>query len=207
MAPRLKGNSPIPFDFEGVRMSEQNMGPAMGTAVLGGGCFWCVEAVFSQLKGINSVRSGYTGGYVANPTYEQVCDGDTGHIEVAHISFDPAELSFGDVLRAFFASHDPTTPDRQGNDIGPQYESVIFALDDEQRQKARQIIAEFGEQQQFGAPIVTEIRDFEKFWPAESYHDDYFARHPQYSYCQVVIAPKVAKFREQFQDRLIATDR
>jgi peptide-methionine (S)-S-oxide reductase len=185
-------------------MSEQNIHPASGTAVLGGGCFWCVEAVFAQLKGVSSVRSGYAGGHVANPTYEQVCDGNTGHIEVARISFDPAELSFEDVLRVFFATHDPTTP---GNDVGPQYESVIFALDDEQAEKARRIIAELGEQQLFDGPIVTEVRGGEKFWPAENYHHDYFARHPQQSYCQVIIAPKVAKFRKQFQDRLIARER
>jgi peptide-methionine (S)-S-oxide reductase len=186
-------------------MSEKN-NHASCTAVLGGGCFWCVEAVFTQLKGVSSVQSGYTGGHVDHPTYEQVCDGSTGHIEVAHISFDPMALSFDDLLSVFFATHDPTTPGRQGSDVGPQYESVIFAIDDVQAEQSRQIIAELGARQQFDAPIVTVVRVLEKFWPAENYHHEYFARHPQQSYCQVVIAPKVAKLRNHFQDRLISQD-
>ncbi len=171
-------------------------------AVLGGGCFWCVEAVFQQLKGVSSVLSGYAGGHVDAPTYEAVCDGNTGHIEVAKVTFDPTVISYEDLLSVFFATHDPTTPGRQGNDVGPQYQSAIFAQDEAQLISARNVIAELTAQQLFDAPIVTELRPAETFWPAENYHHDYFLKHPQQGYCQVVIAPKVSKFRKMFQDRL-----
>lgn len=183
-------------------MSEHDQ--ATQTAVLGGGCFWCVEAVFTQLRGVKAVTSGYTGGHVDNPSYQQVCDGNTGHIEVARVEFDPKELSFEDLLRVFFATHDPTTPGRQGNDVGPQYESAIFAQDEGQMESAKRVIQELTQSDTFDAPIVTQLHPQAKFWPAEAYHHDYFARNPRQGYCQVVIAPKVAKFRKTFQDRLAA---
>lgn len=172
------------------------------TAVFGGGCFWCVEAVFKPLKGVVSVTSGYSGGHVDHPTYEQVCGKGTGHIEVARIEFDPSVVSYATLLDVFFATHDPTTQDRQGNDVGPQYRSAIFWQDDAQREAARQTIDRLTQQNVFGAPIVTELRAPATFWPAEPEHDDYYARHPQQGYCQFVIAPKVAKLRKQFQDKL-----
>jgi len=186
-------------------MSELSTPVAPGgaqVAVLGGGCFWCVEAVFQGLRGVSSVQSGYAGGHVDNPSYEQVCDGNTGHIEVAKITFDPAVLSFEDLLRVFFATHDPTTPGRQGNDVGPQYESAIFAQSAEQSAAAAKIIAEVNAAGIYDAPIVTQVLPDAHFWPAEDYHRDYFARHPGQGYCQFVIAPKVSKFRQQFRDRL-----
>ena len=171
-------------------------------AVLGGGCFWCVEAVFADLRGVISVEPGYAGGHVDNPTYEQVCGKGTGHIEVARIHFDPAVLSFTDLLRVFFATHDPTTPGRQGNDVGPQYESAIFYQSETQRDQARQVISELQGAAIFNAPIVTKLLPAATFWPAEDYHRNYFAQHPEQGYCQFVIAPKVAKVRQAFRDRL-----
>jgi peptide-methionine (S)-S-oxide reductase len=183
-------------------MSTQPSSPATEVAVLGGGCFWCVEAVFLDLRGVKSVLPGYAGGHVDNPNYEQVCGKDTGHIEVARIEFDPAVLSFRDLLGVFFATHDPTTPGRQGNDVGPQYESAIFWQTEAQRDQAREVIDDLRAQNIFDAPIVTEILPPAKFWPAEDYHRNYFALHPEQGYCQFVIAPKVAKFRKSFYDRL-----
>lgn len=171
-------------------------------AILGGGCFWCVEAVFEDLRGVTSVQPGYSGGHLDNPSYEQVCTKTTGHIEVARIEFDPQVLSYADLLRVFFATHDPTTPGRQGNDVGPQYESAIFWQDDAQRETARAVIAEVEAQGVYDAPIVTKLLAPATFWPAEDYHRHYFATHPEQGYCQFVIAPKVAKFRKQFHDRL-----
>lgn len=171
-------------------------------AVLGGGCFWCVEAVFQDLRGVKLVEPGYAGGHVDNPTYEQVCNKDTGHIEVARIEFDPAVLSYRDLLNVFFATHDPTTPGRQGNDVGPQYESAIFWQDETQRDVAQQVIDDLQAQKLYDAPFVTKLLPSERFWPAENYHRDYFKLHPEQGYCQFVIAPKVAKFRKQFHDRL-----
>ncbi|WMD18558.1 peptide-methionine (S)-S-oxide reductase MsrA [Achromobacter seleniivolatilans] len=182
-------------------MAEQPS-PGNEVAVLGGGCFWCVEAVFTELRGVKSVLPGYSGGHVDNPSYEQVCGKDTGHIEVARVEFDPAELSYSDLLRVFFATHDPTTPGRQGNDIGPQYESAIFWQNESQREQAEAVIAEVEAQQVYDAPIVTKLLAPVKFWQAEDYHSNYFALHPEQGYCQFVIAPKVSKFRKQFQDRL-----
>lgn len=182
-------------------MAEQPS-PGNEVAVLGGGCFWCVEAVFTDLRGVKSVLPGYSGGHVDNPSYEQVCGKDTGHIEVARIEYDPAELSYSDLLRVFFATHDPTTPGRQGNDIGPQYESAIFWQNESQRAQAESVIAEVNDQHVYDAPIVTKLLAAERFWQAEDYHSNYFALHPEQGYCQFVIAPKVAKFRKQFQDRL-----
>ena len=169
-------------------------------ATLGGGCFWCLEAVFKDLRGVGRIQSGYAGGHVANPTYQQVCGGATGHAEVARIAFDPAQISYADLLRVFFAIHDPTTKDRQGNDVGPQYRSIILTHDDAQRDTAKAVMAEVAPL--WPAKLTTEITPLEAFYPAEAEHDDYFARNPWSGYCQVVIAPKVAKFRKQFTDRL-----
>lgn len=171
-------------------------------ATLGGGCFWCLEAVFKDLRGVQSVTSGYAGGRVPNPSYKQVCTGTTGHAEVVQVSFDPNEITYGDLLRVFFAIHDPTTKDRQGNDIGPQYRSIILTHSDAQRQMAEVVKREITDAKLWPAPLTTEIKPLEVFYPAESEHHDYFARNPWSGYCQVVIAPKVAKFRKQFTDRL-----
>src|SRR5450432_3255527 len=177
---------------------------ATQTAVLGGGCFWCVEAVYDQLKGVRSAESGYAGGKSANPTYDDVCGGRTGHAEVVRIEFNPDELSFEDLLRVFFTIHDPTTKDRQGNDVGTQYRSVIFAQSAEQRKVAESVMAELDRAGLWRDRIVTEIVDAAPFYPAEQYHQEYFARNGRQPYCQAVVAPKVAKFRKQFLDRLKA---
>lgn len=171
-------------------------------AVLGGGCFWCVEAVFQEVDGVTAVQSGYTGGHVDRPTYEQICTATTGHIEIATVTYDPTVISYREVLQVFFATHDPTTRDRQGNDVGPQYRSAIFWQDETQRDVALALIEELNADEVFGAPIVTEVRGPETVWPAEDYHRDYFRRHPQENYCALVIAPKVAKLRKQFAHRL-----
>jgi peptide-methionine (S)-S-oxide reductase len=180
------------------------MSPGRATATLGGGCFWCLEAVYQQLKGVHGVKSGYAGGHVDNPTYKEVCAGDTGHAEVVQVEFDPAQLSFEDLLRVFFSIHDPTTQDRQGADVGPQYRSIIVYHDDEQKAAAQRIIDEVGSAGVWDDPIVTQLVPLDRFWPAEDYHDNYFAQHGNQPYCQVVIAPKVAKFRKQFVERLRA---
>jgi peptide-methionine (S)-S-oxide reductase len=176
------------------------------TALLGGGCFWCLEAVFDRLRGVQSVESGYAGGGTASPTYEQVCDGDTGHAEVVKISFDPAVVSFRDLLKVFFAIHDPTTKDRQGNDVGTQYRSVIFCQTPEQRADAEAVIAEIAAARLWPGRIVTEVADAAPFHPAEGYHRSYFERNGAQPYCQFVVAPKVAKFRKEFVDRLKRPD-
>jgi peptide-methionine (S)-S-oxide reductase len=173
-------------------------------ATLGGGCFWCLEAVYQQLDGVTRVVSGYAGGHVDNPTYEEVCGKDTGHAEVVQVTFDPARLSYREILEVFFAIHDPTTRDRQGNDVGPQYRSVIFYHDEEQNRVAGEVIAELTNEQLFDAPIVTEVVAAPKFYPAEEYHQNYFARNPTQPYCAFVVSPKVAKFRKKFAQRLRA---
>jgi peptide-methionine (S)-S-oxide reductase len=172
------------------------------TATLAGGCFWCLEAVFDQLKGVESVTSGYSGGYLANPTYRQVCSETTGHAEVVQLSYDPQVLSFRDILNVFFSTHDPTTLNRQGNDIGSSYRSAIFYHDDSQKATAEQVIRELTEQKLWSDPIVTEVTKFDKFFLAEDYHQEYFANNPDQPYCRVVVAPKVTKFRKKFVDRL-----
>jgi peptide-methionine (S)-S-oxide reductase len=174
----------------------------LAVATLGGGCFWCLEAVYLQLKGVVKVVSGYSGGTVANPSYELVCTGRTGHAEVVQITFDPQVISFKELLQVFFTIHDPTTLNRQGNDVGPQYRSAIFYHDDQQKEVAEAVIDEIKTAGIWANPIVTEVTAFETFYPAEDYHQDYFANNPQQPYCQVIIAPKVAKFRKQFLDRL-----
>jgi peptide-methionine (S)-S-oxide reductase len=190
----------------GVGMSERSgEAPAAGgteLATFGGGCFWCTEAVFDDLRGVEEVTSGYAGGTVANPSYEDVCTGRTGHAEVTQIRFRPAELSFRDLLRVFFTVHDPTTRNRQGADVGTQYRSIVLYHDEAQRRAAEEVKAEVDAAHLWRSPIVTEIAPFQVFYPAEEYHRDYYRRNPERSYCQLVIAPKVAKFRKQYLDRL-----
>jgi peptide-methionine (S)-S-oxide reductase len=172
------------------------------SATLGGGCFWCLEAVFKELRGVGSVQSGYAGGHVTNPSYKQVCSGTTGHAEVVQVRFDPAQITFADLLRVFFTTHDPTTKDRQGNDVGPQYRSIILTHSDTQAATAKSVMQEIAAAKLWPAPIVTQIEPLAVFYPAEAEHDDYYARNPWSGYCQVVIAPKVAKARKVFKDRL-----
>ncbi len=177
---------------------------AQEVAVLGGGCFWCLEAVYDELKGVISVESGYMGGHVINPTYKQVCNGDTGHAEVVRVTFDNDVISFRDVLNVFFTIHDPTTLNRQGADVGPQYRSVIFYTSEAQRDTARQVIQELSALQVWPKPIVTEVTAASTFYMAEDYHQEYFKNNPHAGYCQAVIAPKVAKFRQKFLEQLKA---
>lgn len=174
----------------------------MAQAVLGGGCFWCLEAVYKDLAGVTEVLSGYAGGHVDRPSYEQVCTGSTGHAEVVRVTYDPQVLPYTDLLRVFFTIHDPTTPNRQGADVGTQYRSVIFVASDEERRLAEAVRAEIEAAAIWDGEIVTEIADLPAFFPAEAEHHDYFALHPGSGYCRVVIAPKVAKFRKQFASRL-----
>ena len=174
----------------------------LAQATLGGGCFWCVESAFLQVKGVDKVQSGYTGGHTENPTYEQVCRGDTGHAEVAQLSYDPEQISYRQILEIFFTLHDPTQVNRQGNDIGSQYRTSIFYHNDEQKQQAQQIIAELEAEDAFAAPIVTVVSALGQFYPAEDYHENYFARNPENPYCQAVISPKLAKFRKTFSGLL-----
>jgi peptide-methionine (S)-S-oxide reductase len=171
-------------------------------ATLGGGCFWCLEAVYQELKGVQHVESGYTGGHVTNPTYEQVCDGNTGHAEVVRLEFDPAQVSYREILEIFFTIHDPTTLNRQGNDVGTQYRSVIYYHTPEQHEIARQVIACMASV--WDAPIVTELSALQPYYKAEEYHQNYFRQHPLQGYCAFVVAPKVTKFRKIFTDRLKA---
>jgi len=171
-------------------------------ATLAGGCFWCLEAVFKDLRGVNWVMSGYSGGQNANPSYKQVCSGTTGHAEVVQVKFDPAQLSYADLLRVFFAIHDPTTLNRQGNDIGTQYRSAIFYHDDAQRAVAEAVMRELAAESVYSKPIVTEVRPATTFYPAEDYHQQYFTNHPNQPYCTFVVSPKVKKFRQKFADRL-----
>jgi peptide-methionine (S)-S-oxide reductase len=171
-------------------------------ATLAGGCFWCLEAVFDQLQGVERSESGYAGGHVTDPTYQQVCTGMTGHAEVVQVTFDPRLLAYRDLLNVFFAIHDPTTLNRQGADVGTQYRSAIYFHSPEQRETAEQVIAELTAAAIWDDPIVTEVAPLTEFYPAEDYHSDYFLRNPAQPYCQAVIAPKVAKFRKHFLDKL-----
>ncbi len=172
------------------------------TATLGAGCFWCVEPIFDDLIGVTDVVSGYSGGKHENPTYTEVCTGSTGHAEVIQVEFDPDQISFKEILQIFFAVHDPTTLNRQGNDMGTQYRSAIFYHSEEQRTIAAEILKEIEQKGIWDNPIVTEITEFEKFFPAEDYHQQYFANNPNQPYCAAVVAPKVVKFRKAFLDRL-----
>jgi peptide-methionine (S)-S-oxide reductase len=171
-------------------------------ATLAGGCFWCLEAVFDELEGVISVESGYSGGHIQNPTYEEVCDGRTGHAEVVQVVFDPARLSFHDLLTVFFTIHDPTTLNRQGADVGHQYRSAIFFHDEDQRTEAEAVMRELTESRLWQNQIVTELAPFTRFYKAEEYHQEYFANNPNQPYCMAVVAPKVAKFRKEFVSRL-----
>jgi peptide-methionine (S)-S-oxide reductase len=167
-------------------------------AVLAGGCFWCLEAVFDQVKGVINVVSGYAGGNRPHPTYEQVCSGSTGHAEVVRVTFDPSAIPFTDILHIFFTIHDPTTLNRQGADVGTQYRSAIFYTSDEQKTEAESVIAELTAEKLFANPIVTELTPLDTFFPAEDYHQQYFERNPNQGYCQFVVAPKIAKFKQKF---------
>ncbi|MNS82983.1 Peptide methionine sulfoxide reductase MsrA [compost metagenome] len=181
------------------------MAQALETATLGAGCFWCVEAVFDELKGVTDVVSGYAGGHVPDPTYRAVCEGTTGHAEVVQVTFDPAVLSYEDLLRVFFTVHDPTTLNRQGADVGTQYRSAIYTHSEAQAEAARRVIAEITEARLYPNPIVTEVTPMDgPFYPAEAYHQEYFVNNPNQPYCAAVVAPKVAKFRKQYMDRLKA---
>jgi peptide-methionine (S)-S-oxide reductase len=175
---------------------------AREVATLGGGCFWCLEAVLEPLAGVESVVSGYAGGSVKDPSYKEVCTGRTGHAEVAQVTFDPAVLSYRDLLEIFFAFHDPTTADRQGPDVGTQYRSIILWHTPEQQATAGQVIAELGERDVFGAPIVTQVVPLDTFYRAEDYHQGYYRNNPTQGYCQAMIAPKVAKLRQKYAARL-----
>ncbi len=172
------------------------------TAVFGGGCFWCTEAVFCELKGVSKVTPGYTGGSRANPTYQQVCGGNTGHVEVIKIDYDPAIISYNDLLEVFFYTHDPTTPNRQGNDVGEQYHSSIFYLDDAQKDAADKYIARLNASGEYKTPVVTTVRPLTRFYEAEDYHHDYYRENAGQVYCRMVIAPKMAKFRAKFKKLL-----
>jgi peptide-methionine (S)-S-oxide reductase len=173
-------------------------------ATLAGGCFWCLEAVFDDLKGVEDVVSGYSGGKIPNPTYKQVCTGATGHAEVVQVTFAPTQISYRDLLEVFFTIHDPTTLNRQGADVGTQYRSAIFYHSPEQKAIAEQVIGELNAEKIWNRPIVTELTPFTSFYPAEDYHQEYFTNNPFQPYCQIVIAPKIAKFRKQYLERLKA---
>jgi peptide-methionine (S)-S-oxide reductase len=178
-------------------------GSAREFATLGGGCFWCLEAIFQNLKGVEKVESGYAGGQAANPTYEQVCSGTTGHAEVVQVSFDPGVISYKDLLDVFFVIHDPTTQNRQGHDVGTQYRSAIFAHSPEQQQVAQQVIKELNDARLWDGTIVTEVAPLKEFYRAEAYHQNYYRNNPMQPYCLAVIAPKVAKFRQHTLARLL----
>jgi peptide-methionine (S)-S-oxide reductase len=174
----------------------------MKTATFAGGCFWCTEAIFQRLAGVEKVISGYSGGHVDNPTYEQVCSGTTGHAESIQITYDPSKISHDELLGVFWKTHDPTTRNRQGNDVGPQYRSVIFFHDEEQKKSAERYRTRLENEKFWDNPIVTGIVPFRKFWPAENYHQNYFDDNPSRGYCALVIAPKIDKFENVFKDRL-----
>jgi peptide-methionine (S)-S-oxide reductase len=172
------------------------------TATLGGGCFWCTEAVFDSVIGVKDVVSGYSGGHKENPTYQEVCSETTGHAEVVQVNFDPNDISYKEILEIFFGTHNPTTLNRQGNDVGSSYRSAVFYHTPEQKETANEVVKELTEEEIFDDPIVTEITEFTNFYPAENYHQEYFANNPNQPYCMGVVAPKVSKFRQKFADRL-----
>ena len=184
------------------KQTEAPSSKKLEVAILGGGCFWCTEAVFNQLKGVEKIEPGYSGGDLENPTYEQVSSGTTGHAEAIRITFDANVISFKEVLEIFFSTHDPTTLNRQGPDVGTQYRSVIFYLNDEQKTAAEQVIRELAQEKVWDAPIVTALEPFKAFYLAEDYHRDYFRRHPEQAYCTLVIAPKIAKLRQLYLSKL-----
>jgi peptide-methionine (S)-S-oxide reductase len=174
------------------------MSSILQSITLAGGCFWCTEAVFKRVRGVTEVQSGYANGDVADPSYEQVCSGHTGHAEAVRVTFDPAEIGLRDILQIFFATHDPTTPNRQGNDVGTQYRSGIYYETAEQKEVADDLVRQLNQDRQFGAPVVTEVLPRTNYWPAEDYHQDFFAKNPYQGYCMAVAAPKVAKLRKTF---------
>lgn len=174
------------------------MGKDRSVLALGGGCFWCTDAVFRRVRGVESVECGYSNGHRPQPTYEEVCSGTTGHAEVVRLVYDPHEVSTRQLLEIFFATHDPTTPNRQGHDVGPQYRSGIYTTTAEQEQAARALIGELEAARVYERPIVTEVLPLANYWPAEDYHQDYYARHPGQGYCMAVIVPKLAKFRQRY---------
>ncbi len=178
------------------------MSKELEKATLGGGCFWCTEAVYLELKGVVDVKPGYSGGHVKNPTYKEVCSETTGHAEVIQITFDPELISFSEILEVFFMTHDPTTLNRQGNDVGTQYRSVIFYHSEKQKEIAKKVFLSFQEEQVYDKPIVTEVTAFDKFYVAEDYHINYFARNKNQGYCQFVVAPKLKKFRKILKEKL-----
>jgi peptide-methionine (S)-S-oxide reductase len=190
----------------GLAQAKENAQPMSETkvATFGGGCFWCTEAVFLELEGVSKAESGYSGGHLENPTYEQVCTKTTGHAEVIQVTYDPKKLPFEKLLEVFFKTHDPTTKDRQGADEGPQYRSAIFYHDEEQKKVAESVKQKLDASGAFGAPIVTEITKFDKFYKAEGYHQNYYARNPNQGYCRAVIQPKLEKFRHAFEKDLKA---
>jgi peptide-methionine (S)-S-oxide reductase len=190
------------MDPEEEYIKEFCMDKHLEVATLAGGCFWCLEAVFDELKGVESVESGYSGGHLPEPSYAQVCDGTTGHAEVVRVTFDPQVLSYHDLLKVFFSIHDPTTLNRQGNDVGTQYRSAIYYHTPEQKDVAAQVIREISEAKIWNNPIVTEVTPFDKFYMAEEYHQEYFKNNPYQGYCRAIIAPKVTKFRQKFLEQL-----
>ena len=177
-------------------------GKQLETAYLGGGCFWCLEAVYDELIGVNSVESGYSGGKVIAPSYQEVCTGDTGHAEVVRLNFDPQVISYQDILKIFFTIHDPTSLNRQGADVGSQYRSLILYRDEEQKRVAEQVIQEIEAEKIWDKPLASQLVPFEAFYIAEDYHQEYFKKNPYQGYCQMIVAPKVAKFRQKFASRL-----
>jgi peptide-methionine (S)-S-oxide reductase len=185
-------------------MMENNGSSRTEVATLGGGCFWCLEAVYQELRGVEKIESGYSGGDVPNPTYRQVCSETTGHAEVVQVTFDPDDVSYRDILEVYFTIHDPTTLNRQGADVGTQYRSVIFYHTDEQKRVAEEVISDLETEGIWNSPIVTEVAPFDEFYVAEDYHQNYFRNNGFQPYCQVIIAPKVAKFRKQHLERLKA---
>ncbi len=185
-------------------MNEDKVDASRELATLGGGCFWCLQPALQELKGVDEVTVGYAGGHVDHPSYQLVCTGRTGHAEVVQVAFDPAVISFEDILRVFFTLHDPTTPNRQGNDVGPQYRSIILTQDSGQEAAAHKVIREIEAEGLWGRPLVTQVEPLETFFAAEAYHQDYFAKNPNQGYCRAIIAPKVAKFRSHYADLLKA---
>jgi peptide-methionine (S)-S-oxide reductase len=196
------GRSVSPAQESETAMVEHPASSGSARATFGAGCFWCVEAIFLRLEGVTSVVSGYSGGHVENPTYRQVCTGTTGHAEAVQVTYDPSKVSYEEILEVFFKTHDPTTKDRQGPDSGPQYRSVIFFHDEAQRASAERVKKELDEAKIWDDPIVTEIAPFTKFYPAEAYHQNYFAENPNQGYCRAIIVPKVEKFEKLFKEKL-----
>jgi peptide-methionine (S)-S-oxide reductase len=205
--PARSGMQAIETTAEEREMDDPGQGEArtLKTATIGGGCFWCVEAVFQELKGVEKVVSGYAGGHVPNPSYKAVCTGMTGHAEVAQITYDPAVISYPEILEVFWKTHDPTTLNRQGNDVGTQYRSIILTHDEEQDKLAKMYKKKLNESGAFNRPVVTEIKPLEAFYAAEDYHQNYYRSNPYQGYCQYVIVPKLDKFRKVFRDKLKVT--